>query len=215
MIIEQIMTRNVLTLTPDDTVKAALMLMREHKIRHLPLIDENRHVIGLVTERDIKDATPSILAPDLLKEKLHAPLSSIMVKNVMTGHPLDFVEDAAVLFYEHKIGCLPIEDGGKLAGIITSTDLLHTMVELTGANKPGSQIEIRVRNRPGVLYDVAGVFRSHNVNIHSVLVYPDPEDERYKILVFRAATINPIAMIENLKKEGLHVLWPNMPGMSP
>jgi acetoin utilization protein AcuB len=88
------------------------------------------------------------------------------------------------------------------------------MVELTGANKPGSQIEIRVPNRTGVLYEASGVFRKHKVNLHSVLVYPDPDDEQYQILVFRIATINPIPMIEALKKEGFDVLWPNMPGIS-
>ena len=135
-----------------------------------------------------------------------------MTTKIITGHPLDFVEEVAALFYHHKIGCLPIINRGKLVGIITGTDLLHTMVELTGANKPGSQIEIQVENRPGVLYEVAGVFRKNHINIHSVLVYPDPENEKYKILVFRVATINPLRVIEHLKKEGLHVLWPNMSG---
>ena len=117
------------------------------------------------------------------------------------------------LFYNHKIGCLPVIKGSKLVGIITGTDLLHTMVELTGANKPGSQIEIKAENRPGVLYEVARVFWKNNVNIHSVLVYPDPSDELYKILVFRVATINPLNMVDNLKKEGFHVLWPNLLGL--
>ncbi len=78
---------------------------------------------------------------------------------MITAHPLDFVEEVAVIFYEHKIGCLPIVSDDKLVGIITGTNLLHTMVELTGANQPGSQIEIRVENRPGILYEVTSVFR--------------------------------------------------------
>ncbi|RWR09661.1 acetoin utilization AcuB family protein [Siminovitchia fortis] len=214
MIVEQIMTKNVHTLSPESTVKSALTLMRQHKIRHLPLSNENEEVVGLVTERDIKSTLPSFLKGEALEEHLHAPLSTIMNCNVITGHPLDFVEEIAALFYDHKIGCLPIVNNRKLVGIITSTDLLHTMVELTGANKPGSQLEVRVKNRPGALYEVTAVFHKHLVNVHSVLIYPDPDDEDYQILVFRIATINPIPVIDALKKEDLHVLWPNMPGMS-
>ncbi|MFS0646015.1 acetoin utilization AcuB family protein [Siminovitchia sp. 179-K 8D1 HS] len=214
MIVEQIMTKDVLTLSPEDNVKSALALMRKNNMRHLPLVNNEKEVVGLVTERDIKSTLPSFLKEEELKEHLSAPLSTIMTKNVVTGHPLDFVEEVAVLFYDYKIGCLPIIHDRKLVGIITSTDLLHTMVELTGANKPGSQLEIRVENKTGVLYEAAGVFRKHHVNLHSVLVYPDPDDEKYQILVFRVATINPIPMIEALKKEGFEVLWPNLPGIS-
>ena len=214
MIVEQIMTKNVLVLTPEDNVKSALSLMRENNIRHLPLVNNDGEVVGLVTERDIKSTLPSFLKGEALKEHLAASLSTIMTENVITGHPLDFVEEVAVLFYDYKIGCLPIIHDRKLVGIITSTDLLHTMVELTGANKPGSQLEIRVKNKTGVLYDAAGVFRKHRVNLHSVLVYPDPDDDQYQILVFRIATTNPIRMIEALKEEGFDVLWPNLPGIS-
>lgn len=214
MIVEQIMTKKVYTLSPQDTVKSALTLMREHKIRHLPLVNEKEEVVGLVTERDIKSALPSFLKGEALKEHLYAPLSSIMNSQVITGHPLDFVEEISAVFYDHKIGCLPIVNNHEIVGIITSTDLLHTMVELTGANKPGSQLEVRVKNRSGALYEVTGIFWKHRVNVHSVLIYPDPDDEIYQILVFRIDTINPIPIIEELRKEGLHVLWPNMPGMS-
>lgn len=214
MIVEEIMTKNVFFLAPNDTIKTALQLMHAKTIRHIPLVDENRHVVGLVTERNIKEAAPAFLEEEDLSEKLEKPLSRIMKTNIITGHPLDFVEEVAVLFYEHKIGCLPIISEKKLVGIVTGTDLLHTMVELTGANQPGSQIEIKVPNRPGILYEIAGVFRKHQINVHSVLVYPDKKDEQNKILVFRVATMNPINMIAHLKKEGLHVLWPNMPGMS-
>lgn len=202
------------TLSPSDPIKLAVQLMRDRKIRHIPLINEEKEVIGLVTDRDIKMATPIVLAGDALKEIIDMPLSSIMTKNIITGHPLDFVEEITVTFYDHKIGCLPIVSGGKLVGIITSTDLLHTMVELTGANKPGSQIEIKVENRLGLLHDVAAIFLLHKINIHSVLVYPDPEDEFFKILVFRVATMNPLRVVEKLNEAGLHVLWPRLPGMS-
>ncbi|MBS4208707.1 acetoin utilization AcuB family protein [Bacillus sp. FJAT-50079] len=210
MKIEQIMTTDVAVLKPTDTIRLAIQIMRDRKIRHLPLVNDQQEVIGLVTDRDIKMATPTMLEGEMIKEIHNMPLSSIMTKNVITGHPLDFVEEITVLFYDYKIGCLPIVNAGKLVGIVTSTDLLHTMVELTGANKPGSQIEIKVENRLGILHDVTRVFLQNNINVHSVLVYPDPNDDAYKILVFRVATMNPLSVVEQLTAEGFQIIWPNL-----
>ncbi|MGF2617420.1 CBS domain-containing protein [Rossellomorea vietnamensis] len=214
MIVEEIMITEVETLRADDTIEQAIKTMRDKKVRHIPIVDENMAVIGIVSDRDVKDGTPSIFQKDKAAEELQNPLKLIMKTNVITGHPLDFVEEAAALFYEHHIGCLPIVKENKLVGIITETDLLYTLIQLTGAHQPGSQIEVKVENRSGVLYEVAGIIRNHNANIHSVLVYPDRHDEKYKVLVFRVRTINPMAVIDDLKKEGYEVLWPNMPGMS-
>ncbi|MBU5212598.1 acetoin utilization AcuB family protein [Heyndrickxia oleronia] len=215
MIIEEIMKTDIITLQPEDTIHSALLIMREKKIRHIPIVDSEQHLLGLVTERDIKDATPSpLFEKKRLEKELTIPLEQIMNPNVITGHPLDFVEEVAGILYEHRIGCLPIVVNKKVVGIITGTDILRTMVELTGANQPGSQIEIKVRNRTGILHEVTGIFNQYHVNVHSVLVYPDKKDPNHKILVFRIQTMNPIIVIEHLKKNGYQVLWPNMPGMS-
>ena len=77
----------------------------------------------------------------------------------------------------NKIGCLPIVSNGKLVGIITETDLLYKYIELTGAHQPGSQIEVRVPNKPGYLFEVSKVFQNKKSNVLSVLVYPDKENE--------------------------------------
>lgn len=136
-----------------------------------------------------------------------------MKTDIIVGHPLDFVEEVAALFYEHRIGCLPIVNGGKLVGIITETDLLHTLIQLTGAHQPGSQIEIKVPNEAGMLSKAASIISNRHVNIASVLLYPD-SDPNYKILVFRVQTMNPINLIHDLKKAGYTVLWPNLPGVT-
>ncbi|MBS4200015.1 acetoin utilization AcuB family protein [Bacillus sp. FJAT-49732] len=213
MIVERIMAKDVITLSPNDSIRTAIHLMNEKNIRHVPLLNSEKKMVGLVTDRDIKSATPIFTKNEKRHEQLEMPLSSIMTTNIITGHPLDFVEEVAAIFYDHKIGCLPILNNGQLVGIITGTDLLHTLVELTGANKPGSQIEVKVENRPGALHEVTGIFQKFKVNVHSVLVYPSQDNEKDKILVFRVATINPLLLIENLKKEGLQVMWPNLPGM--
>ena len=125
MIVEQIMTKDVVTLSPDDLIITAHQLMRDKKIRYLPLLGNNDTMVGLVTERDIKNATPSFIEENMLQKQFKKPLSSIMTTSIITGHPLDFVEEAAALFYNYKISCLPIINHGKLVGIITGTDLLQ------------------------------------------------------------------------------------------
>lgn len=213
MIVEQMMKTDVIALKPSNTIADALNIVKQKNIRHLPIVDDEYHVIGIVTDRDLRDASPSIFHANEHVEDLQKPLSTIMKTNVITGHPLDFVEEVAALFYEHRISCMPIVKENKLVGIITESDLLYTLVQLTGAHQPGSQIEIKVPNRTGMLSEVASVFQKRNINISSVLVYPD-QDEKYKVLVFRIQTMNPMAIIDDLKAQGYDVLWPNLPGVS-
>lgn len=213
MLVEEIMISNVHTLKENNTIEDALKLMGKEKIKHIPIVDEDFHIVGIVTDRDVKESSPSIFTYDEHKEILEQPLRTIMKTNLITGHPLDFVEDVAGIFYESKIGCLPIIRDKKLVGIITQTDLLHTLVELTGAHQPGSQIEIRVRNKPGELFKLFSDIQNSKINILSVLVYPDKKDEFYKIIALRMQTMNPLRLIDDLEKAGHQVLWPNLPGM--
>ncbi|KAA0965124.1 CBS domain-containing protein [Sporosarcina sp. ANT_H38] len=213
MLIEEIMIKDVLTLSPENTVKNALDAMRDKKIRHLPILSADGTVVGIVTDRDLKEVVPSSISEIVDNSPYETLLSEVMTKNPITGHPMDFVEEAAVLFYDNKIGSLPIVSNNKLVGIITETDLLYKYIELTGAHQPGSQIEVRVPNTPGILFEVSKVFHEQKINVLSVLVYPDIENEANKILVIRINSMNPLKIIQGLKDSGFDVLWPNVPGI--
>ncbi len=211
MLIEEIMNKQVLTLQPTHTMADAAKLMKERKIRHVPVVDENGKLLGLVTERDLKNALPSSLLKDGDTSLYHRTLDQIMITNPIIGHPLDFVEEVALILYEHRIGCLPIVSKGELVGIITGTDLLYTYIEITGATKPSSQMEIRVQDRIGALHEVTKIFANHHASILSVLIYPDSKDDENKILSIRLKIMNPLPIIDELRKEGFDVLWPNIP----
>lgn len=208
------MNTDVVTMRPHETIGMACEIIESKRIRHIPIVDENNHVIGIVSDRDVRDVSPSILHSEEHLEDLQKPIASIMTDEVITGHPLDFVEEISSIFYEHKIGCLPIESDGKLVGIVTETDMLHTLVKVMGADQPSSLIEIQVDNKLGMLAEVAQIFSEKNVNIISVLVYPDKKDPSKKSLLFRVQTINPMKVIQGLKNRGYTVLWPNLPGVS-
>jgi acetoin utilization protein AcuB len=214
MIVEEIMKTDVATLFPTSTIADAIDLMESKHIRHIPIIKTDGQLVGLVTVARIREATPSIFRANEYPEDLKKTIETIMENDVITGHPLDFVEEVAGLFYEHKISCIPIINNRKLVGIVTETDLLRTMVELTGAHQPGSQIEIKVPNITGVLCDIASIIRNRKANILSVLVYPDKEDDQNKVLVIKVQMMNPTGLIQDLQQSGYHVLWPNLPGIS-
>ncbi|WP_243386029.1 acetoin utilization AcuB family protein [Bacillus kexueae] len=209
MIIEKIMKKEVVTLTHKDTIATAIKTMRHHGIRHIPIISNNNELIGIVSDRDLREASPSTL---VLEQKEHSlfkkPIKDIMTTDVITVHPLDFVEDAASIFFEHRISCLPVMRGQKLVGIVTEADVLYTYVQLTGADQPSSRIEVRVPNRSGMLSEVSALFHEKHVNISSVFVYPDLDDH-YKILVFRVQTMNPMNVVETIKNRGYEILWPH------
>lgn len=209
MLVEEIMKKDIFTLRSDQTVQDVMNLFEEKRIRHAPIVDDGK-VVGIVTDRDLKDAMPSMFTVAPKGEPYKKKVSEIMTKNPIIVHPLDFVEEIALVFYEQKIGCLPVVSNNQLVGFLTETDLLYTYIELTGAHQPGSQIEIKVPNRSGALYEVSKVFYDHKVNVLSVLVYPDRKDNSNKILAFRIKTMNPISIIEDLRKEGFDVLWPNL-----
>ncbi|ENQ3107860.1 acetoin utilization protein AcuB [Bacillus sp. 491mf] len=212
MIVEEIMNPNVTTLRPTDTIETALRTLAAHSIRHIPVVNEQYEVVGIISDRDVRDASPSILDEHVSKDSLKEPIERIMKYPVMTCHPLDFVEEIGTLFFENKIGCLPVTKGGRLVGIISESTVLYTLVKLTGAHQPSSQVEIQVKNEPGILGKVVAVFSELKINIVSVLVYPAKE-ESDKVLVFRIQTMNPLKAIEELEQKGYHVLWPNIAGM--
>lgn len=212
MIVEKIMSTELFTLKPTDTLADALKIMRNKNIRHIPIIDDDEKVVGLITEHDVKHVLPAHENSNFQYSKVL--VRDIMVKNPVIGHPLDLVEEVALTFYETKIGCLPIVSGGKLVGIVTTTDLLYSYIELTGANQPSSKLEIRIYDKPGELSTISEVFKQHKVNVLSLYVYADTEIEGSRILSIRARILNPLTIIEDLRKKGFTVLWPNLPGVN-
>ncbi|WP_077621239.1 acetoin utilization AcuB family protein [Sediminibacillus massiliensis] len=209
MLVEEIMKTEVITLPPEASIQQALKLLTENKIRHIPIVDNENKVIGIVSDRDVRDASPSIFHQDTDSGELQNKIATIMSQPVITVHPLDFVEETAAIFYEHEFACVPVVRNNVLVGLVTEKDMLYTLIQLTGTNVQSSQIEVKVPHRAGILPEVAGIFGKRKVNISSVLVYPYKNDPNYKILVFRIQTMNPLPIIEDLKAADYKVLTPD------
>lgn len=209
MLVETIMNTDVVTLPPTATIETALELLKKHHIRHIPIVDEAYQVIGIVSDRDVRDASPSTFIKDSERKELQNEIQTIMRHPVITIHPLDFVEEIARIFYDKEFACLPVVSDNKLVGVVTEKHMLHTFIQLTGTHVQGSQIEVKVPHRPGILPEVAQIFGNHHINIVSVLIYPYHHDPHYKVLVFRVQTMNPMPIIKDIREAGFQLLWPN------
>lgn len=130
MTVADLMTRDVRTLSPEQTLREAVVLMRRLKVRHLPVIDQDR-VVGIVTDRDVKRATPSALSEDgragydrVLNE---TPISQVMTRDPLTIQPSMTVKEAVKALIDHRFGALPVVADGKLVGIVTQSDFLKLL----------------------------------------------------------------------------------------
>ncbi|SES17544.1 acetoin utilization AcuB family protein [Salisediminibacterium halotolerans] len=214
MNVSDIMIRNIFTAEPDMAIGDALELMKKKHFRHMPVTDSSGTMIGIISDRDLKEASPSIFEGNH-KDYMNRPISDVMVTNVITALPMDFAEDAANMMVENDLSCLPVEnEEGDLVGIITETDLLKTFVKLTGAANPSSRLEVEVPNESGMLCDVSVLIKEHRMNVQSVLLYPSSEKPDCKILVFRLSTMDMRPLIETLKKQGYNVIWPRELGIT-
>ncbi|MZP28509.1 CBS domain-containing protein [Heliobacterium undosum] len=206
MLVEDIMIRQVHVVGPETTVLEALTLAERKRVRHLPVVDEGR-LLGIISDRDLRDVKPSILEADNLEILSTTRVKDIVHTSIITVHPLDAIEDAAKMLYDHRIGCLPVVQAGKLVGIITTTDLLHAIVDMMGMGQPGSYLEVEVPDRPGALLDIARIMKAHGVNIISTFVNP-ARQRSSRVIALRIATFDPRQIIQEIGEAGYAVVFP-------
>ncbi len=207
LLVRDSMTREVLTVGPETTAAEALALCRGARIRHLPVLEGGR-LVGIISDRDLRSATPALGDPDRVAALERIRVSDEMALGVQTASPEDPIEHAATEMYERKIGCLPVVDGDELVGIVTSSDVMNALVRLLGVHEPGSRVEVALSGRAGELAGVAGILQTEGVNIVSVLATPDEDGAKGSVAVFRIDTIDPRRIVESLKEAGYTVRWP-------
>lgn len=214
LLVKDSMTREVTTVTPETTAAEALALCREGRIRHLPVL-ESGSLAGIVSDRDLRSATPALGDPNRAAALERITVGSVMSREPTTALPDDPIEQAANEMRERGIGCLLVVEDGGLVGIITTADVMDALVHLVGAREPGSRMVIAVPDRPGSLAGVAGVFGMCGINIVSTVLGPQRESSRTgdpeRTAVFRVNTIDPGEVIGYLEKAGYTVLWPPTP----
>lgn len=160
MLVGSRMTPDPITVTGDMPIDDALKLMREKKVRRLPVMDEKGELVGIVAERDILYASPSP-ATSLSIHEIHylvskIKVSEIMTKNVVTVSDDTPLEEAARVMADNQIGALPVVHDGKLVGIVTETDLFKNFLELLGARESGVRLTLKVPEGKGMVPLITG-----------------------------------------------------------
>jgi len=171
MFVRDFMTPNPLTIEPKTTYPEALSLMREKKIRRLPVMKKGK-LVGIVVEKDLLSSQPSPATTLSIHEMYHLlaqlKVEQFMTSPVVTATPQCPMEAAAGIMIDRKIGSLPVMEGDKLVGIITETDIFKAFVNVLGGYVEGLRLTIELPDKPGQLAKIAEDIAAVNGNIIAV-----------------------------------------------
>jgi acetoin utilization protein AcuB len=194
MLVQGWMTTDVITVDEDTSMMKASIIMKEKKIRCLPVVNGKGELAGIVSDRDLRDAAPS-KATTLDVYELNYLLSSIKIKDLMTTNlvyvrPDETVEFAAILMLENKISSLPvINNKGSLIGIITQTDIFKVLINIAGVYTGGIQFAFSLEDRPGSLREAADVIREYGGRIISILSTRETAEEGRRNVYIRSSEL--------------------------
>ena len=203
------MTSDPIVVTDTTPFEDALRLMRDKKVRRLPVVNKDGRLVGIVAERDLLYASPSP-ATSLSVFEVHYLLAKMSVHEVMTRRVITVGEDcpleeAARIMVDHKIGSLPVVTGGKLVGIITETDIFKTFVEILGGREPGLRLTLDVTEGKGVLAVIASEITRAGGNILSVATFQAP-DAAKRIVYVKVTGASKEALLKGLEASGAKVM---------
>lgn len=209
MFVGKRMQKDVITLTAENSLRDAGQLIREKKIRHIPIIDSDNNLVGIVTDRDVSKASASD-ATTLDVYELAYLLEKIKVKDIMTtsvvsvdpGMPL---EQAAKILHDNRYGGLPVVDNGKLVGIFTRNDVLQFLMDSMAVDTPCLRVEVLLPDQPGELARFLGLLGDFHYNINSLITSPERQQNK-GIVTIHIATHDLKQIREALEGAGIDII---------
>lgn len=206
MLVREWMTPDPQTVNASTPVMEAMQRLREGGFRRLPVTQDGK-LIGIVTDRDLKEATPS-KATTLSIYELNYLLSKLVVKDVMRSPVItvrvdDPIEQAALLMEEHRVSGLPVLQDGNLVGILTITDLMRALVSFLALREGGKRLTVDLPDEPGVLARVADQGAPSNI---VAAVTTGIQAGHKRRLVLRATGEGADEFADRLKSAGIEVV---------
>ncbi len=189
MLVKERMSRPVIALPPDMPVHDARNLFRQEQIRRAPVVKKGK-LIGIVSRQDLIDASPT-KATSLSRWEINYLLSKLTVSEIMTKTVTTIDEDtpieqAARIMADEKIGGLPVLRDGKVAGMITETDLFKVFLEMMGAREVGVRVTALVDDQPGILQKITNAVTDIGGSFISFGQFTG-EDVATKLITFKVA----------------------------
>lgn len=213
MFVSNSMTRKVFTIDKDAGIFEAQKKMADNRIRHLPVVDQNDNLIGIVTDRDIRSALPDRFFKKPASSKDEDQISGLRVRDIMTENPATIspsytIQDALLLIQKLRVGALPVVDAeGKLKGIISVRDLLRAFINVLGIGEPGTLLCILVEEKIGQLKKIVDAVTEENISFGSVLVARYWDEGKRAVFPY-LLTQNVAHIKRKLEKMGYQLLDP-------
>lgn len=207
------MSKDLITAGPEMTIFEAQRLMVEKNIRHLPVIDGAGKLIGIVSDRDVRDSMPSTLLKkpdyDITLGKIgNHPIGDIMTKNPMAIYAYYTLQDTLLVMQQRKVGALPvIDEEGYLKGILSTRDLLKAFVKIMNIDEPGSLLCIQVTEKHGQMKKIVDIITEENISLGSVLVARLWDKDKRAIFPY-LLTNNVIKVKKKLLEAGFELIDP-------
>ncbi|MGD9333278.1 MAG: CBS domain-containing protein [Desulfobacterales bacterium] len=176
MFVSKSMTQKVITVHPATSVIDARNLLKQHHIRHLPVVDEDHILVGIITDRDIRSALPATFfdKPDsypATNELLSIKVGDVMTANPHTVSPEDTIEDVLLQIQTMRVGAFPVVNReGRLQGLISVRDLLRAFINVLGIEEPGTLLGILVEEKLGQMKIIVDAITEENISFGSILV---------------------------------------------
>lgn len=208
MLVRDIMTSNVVTIPSDTPVLEAEQIMLFHKFERLPVVDKGK-LVGLVTKDNLLKASPSD-ATSFSRGELYYLLAKLTVKQIMkkkvvTVSPDTTVEQAAAIAQKNKVGCLPVLEGDKVIGIVTTNDFFYKILNpLLGLGEAGKRIIVHGANEPEKMQKVLEVLRQYDIEVKSLCSLKANEPDKNDF-VLHLNTEDVDRIIKQLKETGFKV----------
>jgi acetoin utilization protein AcuB len=202
MLVSERMTRDPIVIRDDTPIDEAMKIMRDNKVRRLPVLNNKGALVGIVAEKDLLYASPSP-ATSLSIYELHYLMSRIKVSDVMITEVITVTEDtpleeAARIMADNKIGGLPVMMDGELVGIITETDLFKIFLELLGAREMGVRLAMLVPDEKGVLAKISAKIAELGGNIVSLGTFLG-EDPTNALLTIKVQDVEEQDLVKALE----------------
>lgn len=202
MLVGERMTKPVITVAPDLPIPEAHKKMRDHQIRRLPVVNKKGKLVGIISNEDVINASPSP-ATSLSIWEINYLINKIKVEDVMTSGVLtvdvnDTIEQAARLMADNKIGGLPVMAGEEVAGIITETDLFKLFMELTGARDQGLRVTAVVPDKIGEIAALTKPISEAGGDIIAMGIY-EAEEAGYGEVFMKVTNLEEEELIRIIK----------------
>ncbi|MES9870696.1 MAG: CBS and ACT domain-containing protein [Sedimenticola sp.] len=217
MYVEQIMSGEVDTATEDMKLSHAAQLMREKDRRFLPVVDDQQRLVGLFSHRELAQAEPSAITTlsvgevNYLTSKI--TIGQLMRRDPVVCTPSTLVEDAGHLIRKNKVGALPVVEEGRLVGIVTESNILDFLLDITGCGlRDSTRIAVHLPDEIGALGQLLDRINDFGGYIATVVSPLSIDQTGNRVAIIRYRSGNPESLDDHLRGLGYDLVTEELPG---